>query len=349
MVCVAAFIILLLIGFFVLILSIWRPDIGRRYLKVFKKAWGCVGKRLTLQKCETSFKDDIKNSVLKKVVIKKPKLVKPISWGIEILAVIVVFITIFSLVEAAKGGLALYVFGTCNVSNPNACVVGNTDICPIGTEADKLNWFQEWGVLFQGIPDRMKTWDANDYVDEDSIFYREFDPSKETVLNIFDPLCSGCMISFNNQLENGFFDRYNVAIIPYSLRGETRDHRYNNSYLLGIFILSIHEVPLDTEISPAWQVIKRLFTEEYMPTISWQVAFANEEIPESYVYEVMRIWLKEIGYNEEEIERIVELTNSSEIKDKMIANEELVTDIINIRGVPTTIYNGRRHTGVFRK
>jgi len=347
MVCIAAFIILLLIGFFVLILSIWFPNIGKRYLKVFKKAWGCVGKRLTLQKCETSFKDDIKNSVLKKVVIKKPKLVKPLSLGIEVLAVIIVFITIFSLVEAAKGGLALYAFGTCNVSNPNACIVGNTNVCPTG-ESARLNWFEEWGVIFQGIPERRKTWDANDYINENAIFYREFDSDKKTVLNIFDPLCHGCMLSFNNQLDSGFFDRYNVAIIPFSLRGETKDHRYNNSYLIGKFILAIHEVPLDTEISPAWQVVAKLFTEEYKASISWQTAFANEEISAVYVYEVIEGWLREIGYDEEQVLQIVKLTFSEEIQNQMALNEKLVTDEINIRGVPTTIYNGRRHTGVFR-
>ena len=32
MVCVAAFIVLCLIGIFVLIISIWKPEIGKRYL-----------------------------------------------------------------------------------------------------------------------------------------------------------------------------------------------------------------------------------------------------------------------------------------------------------------------------
>ena len=81
MVCIAAFIVLCLISVFVAILSIFKRDIGKKYWKVFKKSWGCVGKRVTLQKCETGFKDDVKNLLLKKVVIKHPKLVKPFSVG----------------------------------------------------------------------------------------------------------------------------------------------------------------------------------------------------------------------------------------------------------------------------
>ena len=40
MVCIAAFIILALIGIFVAIVSIFKPKIGKAYLKAMKKAWG---------------------------------------------------------------------------------------------------------------------------------------------------------------------------------------------------------------------------------------------------------------------------------------------------------------------
>ena len=98
MVCVAAFIVLSLVGVFVAFLSIFKRDIGRKYWAVFKKSWGCVGKKVRLQKCETNFKDDVKNSLLSKVVLKHPKWVKPLGTAIEIFSVAIVFITIWSLV-----------------------------------------------------------------------------------------------------------------------------------------------------------------------------------------------------------------------------------------------------------
>ena len=61
MVCIAAFIILLIIGVFVAFISIFKPKVGKKYLKTLKKSWSCFGKRVTLQKCETGFGDDIKN------------------------------------------------------------------------------------------------------------------------------------------------------------------------------------------------------------------------------------------------------------------------------------------------
>ena len=61
MVCIAAFIILALIGVFVAVISIFKPKVGKAYWKMFKKAWGCLWKKVRLQKCETGFKEDVKN------------------------------------------------------------------------------------------------------------------------------------------------------------------------------------------------------------------------------------------------------------------------------------------------
>ena len=124
MVCIAAFIILLIVGVFVAFISIFKPKVGKRYLKTLKKSWGCFGKRLTLQKCETGFGDDVKNTVLSKLVLKNPKLVKPASIAIEVASILVVVITAWSLIEGVKAGLALWTLGTCNVQYPDSCALG---------------------------------------------------------------------------------------------------------------------------------------------------------------------------------------------------------------------------------
>ena len=340
MVCIAAFIILCLIGVFVLILSIWHPKLGKKYWVVFKKAWGCVGKRITFRKCDTNFKEDIKNSILRKVIIRKPKLVKPISFGIEIVAVVIVFITVFSLVQAVKSGLSLYILGTCNVSRPESCLLGEGDVCPVNS--GQTNWFEDWIIIFESIPDRFKNWDPNEYIDKNSIFYKEYNPNKETILNIFEPMCHNCATSFNNQLENGFFEKYNVALIPYQTKGEI-------SHFITSIILAVHELPWVSETSPSWLIIKQLFQGEYKDDVSWQSAFIAELVAEDDLGEIITDWLAEIGYNKKQIEEIFVLASSSEIEQKIIANKEYVDETIRIRGVPTTIYNGRRNTGVIKR
>ena len=90
MVCIAAFIILALIGVFVAIISIFKPKVGRAYLKMFKKSWGCLWKKVRLQKCETGFKDDVKNTLLSRVIVKHPKWVKPLGIVIDYRSEIIV-------------------------------------------------------------------------------------------------------------------------------------------------------------------------------------------------------------------------------------------------------------------
>ena len=108
MVCIAAFIILGVIGIFVAIISIFKRDFGRAYFKALKKAAGWVGKKVRLQKCDTNFKDDVKNTLLKKVILKHPKWVKPLSIVIETLSVIVVIVFIWAILTAIKSLLALW-------------------------------------------------------------------------------------------------------------------------------------------------------------------------------------------------------------------------------------------------
>ena len=45
MVCIAAFIILAIIGVFVAIISIFKPKVGKAYWKMFKKRGGAYGRR----------------------------------------------------------------------------------------------------------------------------------------------------------------------------------------------------------------------------------------------------------------------------------------------------------------
>ena len=88
MVCIASFIILAVVGIFVAIASIFKPKLWKSYTKALKKAWGCLWTKVRLQKCETGFKDDVKNSLLSRFMLKKPKWVKPLSIIIEILSIV---------------------------------------------------------------------------------------------------------------------------------------------------------------------------------------------------------------------------------------------------------------------
>ena len=235
MVCIAAFIILIIIGIFVAFLSIFNRELGRKYLKILKKSWHCFSRHVTFRKCDTNFADDVKTVLLKKVVIKKPTWVKPLSTAIEVASILIVIVTIWSVVEGVKAGLALWTLGTCNVSQPANCMLG-ADSCALDEEG--LNWFEEWGEIFGSIPDRLKNWQPSDYnltpgfysgkdTENGSFKTTSSDsqssdtsgkiPSSVTALSIVDPGCSVCMQSYKNMKSSNFLDSHTLAVVVYPI------------------------------------------------------------------------------------------------------------------------------------
>ena len=272
MVCIAAFIILCLISVFVGFLSIFNKTLGKKYWAVFKKAWHCVFKKVRLQKCDTNFKDDVKNTLLKRLVVKNPKLLKPASALIEVLSVLIVFITVWSLIIAIKSLFALWVFGTCNVSRPSQCGLGATSCTIDQSEPTDLagkigRSFSEWGEIFSAIPDRLKTWEAKDYFTSSSVpllnlqaeenqevkakntevllkFYENqaTPESSQVSVDIVDPGCVVCMQSYRNQKQSGFFDRYFTVANLYAIPTPEGSYKFANSKLVSDYINSLVQV-----------------------------------------------------------------------------------------------------------
>ena len=263
MVCVAAFIILSLLSIFVGFLSIFNRQLGRKYWAVFKKAWHCVFKKVRLQKCDTNFKDDVKNTLLKRIILKNPKLLKPASFLIEAVSILIVFITVWSFVIAIKSLLALWVFGTCNVSAPSQCGLG-AESCSIDQAeptdlAGKIGRsFSEWGEIFSAIPDRLKTWQEKEYFISASIplinltdetqdqskyqtqskqlldFYQnQVTPEVLNIaIDLVDPGCVICMQSYRNQKQTGFLDRYFTVANLYAIPNTSGAYKFENSKLI---------------------------------------------------------------------------------------------------------------------
>jgi hypothetical protein len=362
MVCIAAFIILAVVSLPVLALSIigkYNKKVAKLvspYFKMFKKSWYCVGKRVTLQKCESSFKSEIKNSLLKRVIVKKPKLVKPLSITIEVVAVLIVLVTVWSLLTAVKSGLSLYVYGTCNVSNPSGCVLGESEFCAVEDNAPKGflegigAWFTEWGDIAADLPARVQHWEARDHVPDTADYYGKFDSNKPVALEIFDPGCFVCRNSFVKQKASGFFDNYNAALMPYPIPGDKNGYRFKNSGVITRYIIAVHHKPLADSTYPAsWRIVEKIFTSYNEDDRNWQDVFnTDEEYDGAKVEAVLTGWLAEFGYTDTEITEIKDLTSSSQVAEAMENNKKVVEDKVRVKMIPTMIYDGKRHSGLFK-
>lgn len=347
MVCIAAFIILVIIGVFVAGVSIFKPKIGKSYLKALKKAWGCLWKKVRLQKCETGFKDDIKNSLLSRVIIKHPKWVKPLSIIIEVVSIVIVIVAIWAVLTAVKSLLALWALGSCNVTKPSACTLG-AEVCSID-ESEPTNpleatgrWFTEWGEIFEAIPDKFRTYDAESY--EFSYITAPSDTTDTPVaVDIFDPGCSVCLKSYVNQKAAGFFDKYTVRLVPFAIQGTDDSYKFKNSEIVVRYMLASEQY----RSGLAMKLIDHIFTEKDSEGISYQNKF-NEDYSREEATAKLEVWLAEAGLDEGAVAEVREIVNYPEIADKMATNREIIENQIKVKGIPTMIYDGARHTGLWK-
>ncbi len=366
MVCIAAFIILGLVGIFVAIISIFKRDFGRAYWKAFKKAWGCVGKKIRLQKCDTNFKDDVKNTLLKKIILKRPNWVKPLSTIIEVLSVVFVVVFAWAVITSIKSLLALWSLGTCNVTKPSACTLGS-EVCSLGGEEDDANileqtgrWFTEWGDIFAAIPDRIRNWDASEYLVEPTVIVdaKILDDSKSSLndnasyaLDLLDPGCSACMMSFRNQLDSGFFETHKVAIVLYPIQLDDGTYKFANSDLISRYFYA--GVLLDEGESPenqkhfALKLIHKIFTEKTEDGVIIQNHLASLEYDE--VKQTLKSYLKEFGATDDDLKEISKLEKSDEVKTILEKVKDVAENKIKITGIPTLIYDGKKYLGLYEK
>lgn len=348
MVCIAAFIILALIGVFVALISIFKPKVGKAYLKAMKKAWGCLWKKMRLQKCETGFKDDVKNTLLSRVMLKHPKWVKPLSIIIEVLSIIIVVVAIWAILTAIKSLLALWALGSCNVTKPSACSLG-AEVCSID-ESEPTNvfeatgrWFTEWGEIFEAIPDKFKTYKAEDY----NFIYVDASGGEveglNTVVDIFDPGCSVCMASYRNQKSAAFFDSYNVKLVPFAIQDADDSYKFKNSEIVVRYMFAAEQFRSGLSLG----IIDRIFTSKNSEGISYQDKFNNDYSRDRAISKI-ESWLKEDGVDKNGIEEIRKIVDYPEITDKMNQNREIIENQLKVKGIPTMIIDGKKHTGLWK-
>lgn len=348
MVCIAAFIILAIIGVFVAFISIFKPKVGKAYLKALKKSWGCLWKKVRLQKCETGFKDDVKNGLLSRIIIKHPTWVKPLSAIIEVLSIIIVVIAVWAIVTAIKSLLALYALGTCNVTKAEACTLG-AEVCSIDeSETNGFfegigRWFTEWGEIFEAIPDKFKTYNAEDFdFNYIAINVDEVD-GLPLVVDIFDPGCSVCMKSYRNQKESGYFDDRNVRLVPFPIQGPDGEFKFKNSDLIVRYMFAAEKVQPGASLI----IIDKIFTERNSEDISYQDKF-NFDYSEEDATKKIESWLVSNGIKENELKKIRELINSDEVNTVISDNKRIVEKELKVKGIPTMIYDGKKHTGLWK-
>ena len=349
MFCIAAFIVFVVLGIF-----------SVRYRLLAKKAWYCVGRKLTFRPCEIGFKEEAKDALIGRFILTQPRFARFLDRWIEVFATIFVVLSVWSLLLVLQSGLNLFVYDTCSPKNVESCSLGG-ESCGVSTgqqtfvEAVKnlevLNWTKEEVLLFADtisrIPDRFKTWDPEVYLDETATYYKPYDPQKMTALEIIDPGCKFCGKLFKNIKAAGFEDLYNVTYIPYAIPDPATPsgYKFPNSKLVISYLEAIKIHPLDSDIPADWQILERLFESKTQDGASYQENF-NLLYSSKEAESVLLLWLEDMGYDESQIEKIQEFAQSPQVQNIIKKQNEIVEDQIRTIKIPTIMFDGRRYDRV---
>ena len=194
----------------------------------------------------------------------------------------------------------------------------------------------------------MKTWNASDYIPTGGAPYSATPSISRDIpvaIDIFDPGCIVCKQSYTAQKDSGFMDNYQDYDIPYAIPGDN-GYRFRNSRLVSQYIEAIRgQYPEINE----WTIIERLFTgNDEVRKLDYQSAF-NGLYSAEEAEQVLLSWLTDAGLTEEQRDTIKNRAHSTEISQRLDSNKQLVEDTIKTKRIPTMLYDGRRHEGLFEK
>lgn len=348
MFCIAAFIVLAIISVF-----------SASQRKLAKKAWDCTLHRITFRPCDTTFKEELKDKMLSRVARKKPKLVHLADIGIEVGSFLLVILTVWSILVVLESGLNLFVWGTCTPNQASSCSL-TSETCSID-KVEKSFWiltsegkpylwfvnkFESLADTFANIPNRIKTWNATDYLPANVSYYNKYDSSKPVALEVLDPGCFVCAKLFRTVKSSGFENKYNLAYIAYPISNINQEgkYKYQNSYLIAKYLEALKLNKLsDQKIPSDWQIIERMFSWKTDSGIYYQQKINDME--EFQVIALLHEWLTDIGYGASQIQTIDNVANSQLVTKLIDQNRQIVEKKISTVKIPTMIYDGHRRDG----
>jgi len=352
MFCVAAFVILAILGIF-----------SVRYRRLATAALKCVARKATFRKCDTTFREDMKARLLGKLVIARPRIARFLDKRLELLASVFVILMIWSLLVAVRSGLNLYVYDTCDPANSESCSLG-TQGCTLETLEPRfwqslvsgqiIAWARDqagqFGQTLNRLPDRVKRWNPNEYISQSSSYYRPYDPGKSTALEIVDPDCKYCAQQFRNIKQAGLENRYNLTYVVYPIpdRRFSGSYKFPHSYLIASYLEAIKDVPLSKGSVPAdWQLLERIFTwRDPTNGKSYQWEIDDPANSDTKVESLLQEWLRNIGYSDAEVRNIAKASGSRAVKDSIARQSEIVEGQIKAVRIPILILGSHRYDGV---
>ena len=348
MLCIAAFVVLVVLG-----------AVSAKYRKLLRRAWSCVARRMTFRPCDSTFREDVKTSLLAPLALRAPRWVKPASVAIEVTAWIMVLSLVVSVYLLVRSGLNLFVYGTCDRATPDSCSLSSTLGCSVDSDApsfwdqvtdgDVIGAFRDefaaLGETIATVPSRLRTWDAAEHAPTYASFLGGYTDGRATSLEILDPGCVFCGVLFENIEASGLAEATNVTYIVYPIEIGGMP-RYANSPLIARYLTAIRV--LEHDGAPAadptdWAILRHVFTGRTDDGVRWQDWFLTASPDDARAR--LDAWLAEAGYDDAALAEVAALADSDQVAELLAEGRRIVDEDVRTVTVPTLIAGGSLHRG----
>ena len=95
------------------------------------------------------------------------------------------------------------------------------------------------------------------------------------------------------------------------------------------------------------KLMNRLFTEKTEDGVIYQSYVAS--LSEDEAKAELKSWLRDFGATEEVVSEISRLEKSDEVKQILEKTKDMVTNSIHIKGIPTLLYDNKKHLGLYEE
>lgn len=348
MFCIAAF---LVFGVLAIFSASFRP--------LAAKAWHCTWRRVTFRPCDITFGEEMKGKIVGKLLRVHPALARWVDRWADWISLLFVALSIWSVVYVVNAGLNLWVYDTCDPRSAESCSLSG-EACGIEQaslsvvtalrEGRMTEWstgpFVRFAETVSRIPDRLTEWHPEEYLSPTATFYAPVDTSKPYALEVIDPGCTFCKKLTHHLEQSGAFDSLNISYLLYPIPTPDGATKFPHSRLVASIIEATKRVPLKgSDVPGDWQLLLRIFADTPGDDIDLQTRI-NIGMDRRMAEETLQSLLRDIGYDNAEIDRIVTLAQSDDIAHALDEQRLIVEDAIRTVKIPTLLIGGRRYDRV---